>query len=544
MARSKAAHRHYMRQYMRGRRAKAKAAAVVGSVPSGLPVDPAGALAKWSRDALKVPPGHPRAGDPLTLPDFAVDWLRDALAPGVREAGLFVGRKNAKSAICAVYLLGRLVGPLRTAGYRAGIASVDKLKAAELKAQMETIATASGLDGLRFLRSPAPGRVESATGTVDILSADKSAGHASGFDDALVDELGLLAERDRALINGLRTSTSAKDGRFLAISILGDAPFPVEMIGRQADRACVVHVYQAPEGCALDDQAAWDAANPGLACGIKSRSYMADEARRVLATPSDQTHFRAFDLNQPQSPSREMIATVHDWQGCVVPAGDLPERDGRCVVGFDLGGSSSMTALAALWPGTGRLEAWAAFPDTPDLATRAEVDGAPYEQMRERGDLSLYAGRVTPAGEFLRDCAARLAGQRIIAAGADRYRKAEALQALEATKLRWPMVWRGMGAHAKADGSHDVRAFQRRVLAGGFRAVESLLMVSAIKESSIRRDGAGNPALDKHRQRGRIDALQAAVIAAGLAELHGNKPKRTVPRLYIAGQAISLGPET
>ena len=35
-----------------------------------------------------------------------------------------------------------------------------------------------------------------------------------------------------------------------------------------------VHHYRAAEGCALDDEAAWDAANPGLACGIKSRNYM------------------------------------------------------------------------------------------------------------------------------------------------------------------------------------------------------------------------------------------------------------------------------
>jgi len=523
-----------MREYMRKRRAKAKAVKLAASVPNP-PADPAGMLAKWSRDVLKVPPGHPKSGQAMVLPDFAIDWLRESLAAGVRESGLFMGRKNAKSAICAVLLLGYLVGPLRTAGFRAGIASVDKLKANELRTQVEAIATASGLDGLRFLRSPAPGRVESETGSVDILSADKSAGHASGFDIALVDELGLLAERDRALISGLRTSTSAKNGRFLAISILGDAPFPVEMIGRQADPATVVHVYQAPEDCMLDDPVAWAAANPGLACGIKSLSYMRDESRRVLATPSDQAHFRAFDLNQPQSPAREMICAVGDWRACLVSADELPERDGRVCVGFDLGGSSSMTALAALWPGTGRLELWAAFPDTPKLATRAEVDNAPYEQMRERGELALYSGRVTPVGDFLKDCAARLAGERIIAAGADRYRKAEARQALESARLRWPMVWRGTGAHAKADGSHDVRAFQRRVLSGGFRASESLLMASAIKESSIRRDGAGNPALDKHRQRGRIDALQAAVIAAGLAELHGAKPKRTVPRLYVAG---------
>ena len=508
------------------------------SAPVAVPVvsaDPAGELARWSADVLKVPAGHPLAGQPMVIPDFAVDWLRAALAPGVRESGLFMARKNSKSAIVAIYLLGRLVGPIRLAGYRAGVASVDKLKAGELRAQMESIATASSLTGLRFLRSPAPGRVVSATGSVDILSADKSSGHASGFDDAIIDELGLLAERNRPLVSGFRTSTSAKNGRFLAISILGDSPFPVEMIRRKLDPATVVHVYQAPEDCLIDDPSAWHAANPGLACGIKSSSYMLDEARRVLLTPSDQAHFRAFDLNQPQSPSREMICTVTDWQGCVVPVEDLPPRDGRCVVGFDLGGSSSMSALVALWPATGRLEAFAAFPDTPGLQTREEVDNAPYAQMLTRGELALYSGRVTPVGEFLKDCAARLAGERIIVAGADRFRRAEAMQALESANLRWPMRWRGTGAHAKADGSHDCRAFQRRVLGGGFRLAESLLMVSAIKESVIRRDGAGNPALDKHRQRGRIDALQAAVIAAGLAELHGAKPKRTTPRLYVAG---------
>ena len=531
-ARYRANNRARLNAKRRRARVTAKAGKPVAIPP--WPSDPAGVLARWSREVLKVPPGHPKAGGPLTLPDFAVDWLRDSLAPGVREAGLFIGRKNAKSAIVAAYLLGRLVGPLRTAGYRAGVASVDKLKANELRTQAEAIAVASGLTGLRFLRSPAPGRIESATGSVDILSADKSSGHASGFDDAIVDELGLLAERDRALINGLRTSTSAKDGRFLAISILGDSPFPVEMIGRQADQATVVHVYKAPDDCRLDDPKSWAAANPGLAYGIKSLSYMRDESRRVLATPSDQSHFRAFDLNQPQSPSREMICAVTDWQGCVVPADDLPERDGRCVVAFDLGGASSMTALTALWPGTGRLESWAAFPDTPDLKARSAADNAPYEQMRERGELFLYSGRVTPVGEFLQDCAARLAGERIIAAGADRYRKPEALQALSQANVRWPIVWRGTGAHAKADGSHDVRAFQRRVLQGRFRIVDNLLMASAIKESKIDRDPRGNPALDKHRQRGRIDALQAAVISAGLAELHGGKPKRRVPRMYVA----------
>ncbi len=75
---------------------------------------------------LKVPSGHPRARDPLALPDYGVEFIRDALTH--RESFLCIGRKNAKSAIVAVYLLGQLVGPLRVPGYRAGVCSVNKEK--------------------------------------------------------------------------------------------------------------------------------------------------------------------------------------------------------------------------------------------------------------------------------------------------------------------------------------------------------------------------------------------------------------------------------
>ena len=159
----------------------------------------------------------------------------------------------------------------------------------------------------------------------------------------------------------------------------------------------------------------------------------------------------------------------------------------------------------------------------PSLRQRGESDavGGLYERMAERGEVMTFDGRVTPVGAFLQAVAASLAGEHILAAGADRYRAAEARQALESAGVRWPVQWRGTGAHARADGSHDVRAFQRLVLAGRLRTAESLLMESAIAESSVRRDEAGNPALSKARERSRIDALQAGVIAAGLAELRG-----------------------
>ena len=43
-------------------------------------------------------------------------------------------------------------------------------------------------------------------------------------------------------------------------------------------------------------------------------------------------------------------------------------------------------------------------------------------------------------------------------------------------------------------------------------------MEAAIANSCIARDASGNPKLDKAKSRGRIDALQAGVIALGIGK--------------------------
>ena len=484
-------------------------------------------LVKWARECLVVPPGHPLAGEPMAIPDFAERFLRDAMAPGIREALLTVGRKNAKSAVLACLLLAHLAGPLARQGWRGAVCSINKEKANELKRQMEEIAGASGLMGLRFLRSPAPGRVEAAAGTLDILSADRSAGHASGFDLVVCDELGLLVERDRGLLSGLKSSTSARDGRMICISIHGDGPFVPEFLARASDPAVTVHAYIPPAEADPTDPATWVAGNPGLAAGIKSRSYMIDRARLAATNPTDLAYFRAEDCNIPGNPGTEMIVSPAEWNALDNGA----PRDGRCYLGLDAGGSRSMTAAVAIWPESGRMECYGAFPVTDDfdLAARGRADavGLRYQTLHETGQLWTYAGRLTtPVVPFLQDVRERLDGQEVVAVGADRFRKSEVLDYLADAGLNWPVVWRGQGASATADGSADVRAFQRAVLDRWLRPTRpNLLMVHAIAESMIRRDASGNPALDKSRQAGRIDPLSAAVIACGLAERERMKPR-------------------
>ena len=49
-------------------------------------------------------------------------------------------------------------------------------------------------------------------------------GTRAGSDESIVDELGLLHARDREFVNGMRSAISARDGRFMALSIRGDIP--------------------------------------------------------------------------------------------------------------------------------------------------------------------------------------------------------------------------------------------------------------------------------------------------------------------------------
>ena len=515
-------------------RQRSKKAAALAVVPPAkpMPADPIGALALWSADVLRVPAGHPEAGKPMVLPDYAIAYLRDAVA--AQESLLCMGRKNSKSGICAVAALGYLCGPLAQPGWRGAVASLSGGKADELRAQVEAIATASGLaDQLTFRRSPYPGKVVSATGELEILAADRTAGHASGFDVVIVDELGLFPERARELMAGLRSSISAKAGRVLCISVRGDSPLLQEMIDRRGP-ACPVHLYAAPDGCELDDRAAWAAANPGIAAGIKSLAYMEAEAARVAVTPADQGLFRAFDLNERLDPARAMIVMPDQWRRCEVA--ELPPRAGDCVLGFDAGGSAAMTAAAAYWPDTGRMEAWAAFPGRPSLKERGMADGvgALYVQMAQRGELwQVGGGLITDVAGFLGMVRDELGDTRICAMGADRYRRAEIQTMMDAAPGRWPsMTWRGTGAHKNADGSHDVRAFQTAVLSGRVAVEESLLWRHGVASTTLRTDEAGNPALYRASERLRIDVVQAGVIATGLAAL---KPKRRPRRWALAG---------
>lgn len=521
MAKKRASRAAYFREYRRKKKAEAQGQCSLDVPEHATPAQEVAALAAWAREKLVVPPGHPAAGQPMVIPEFALDWLRRAWT--AHESALSVARKNAKSAIAAVVALGYLCGPLRRDGWRGCVCSLTLEKAAELRAQVAAIAEASGL-AVRIRKAPYPGAIESTTGVFDTLAAERHAGHASGYDLVLVDETGLFPPRARDLLAGLRSSVSARNGRVIHISIRGDSPLYREVLDNPAT---VASVFAAPDGCALDDRGAWLAANPGLGT-IKQVSYMEAEVRRIAAAPADEASFRAYDLNQPLSPTREMILSPDDLRACFVDS--PPARHGKAYLGFDFGEATSGTSAVAIWPSTGRVETWLAFGDKPDLKDRGKHDNADYLEMERRGELRTYPGRVTPVDSFLADVAGDLEGVDIAQAAADGYKDAEVKDFLERAELPWVVDFRRVGAGK--DGSSDVRAFQRLVHGQKLAMSENLSLATAIAQSTLRRDANGNPALNKANSRGRIDVLSAAVIAAGLSESHFDREPESPKTLF------------
>ena len=202
-----------------------------------------------------------------------------------------------------------------------------------------------------------------------------------------------------------------------------------------------------------------------------------------------------------------MVCTPADLKACFTDAVDYR---GPVYVGFDVGEAGSGTAACAYWPRTGALRTWLAFGSVPTLKARGKRDGADYLSMERRGELRTYPGRTVPVAQFVRDVRDDLAGANVRGAYADEYKSAELRDCLP-----WPLTIVRTGAGP--DGSAAVRAFQRAILTQTIRLRANLSLASAIKESTLRRNGNGNPAVDRARSQGRIDVLSAAVLAVGAA---------------------------
>ena len=472
-------------------------------------------------ETLKIPEG-PAAGKPVKLAPFQKQFVKGALGDGINVVVLSIGRGNAKTALSAGVALGSIMGkwdnqPRREIVIAARVRDQARIAFDFVCGFIRSLPTEEQ-KLFKIRRSP---RLEIEYGGdggehfIRAIAADGKTALGGSPTLCLMDERGHWPlDRGDDLEHALLSGLGKRNGKALIISTSAATdshPFSVWL--DNPGPGIYIQEHRPAPGLPVDDRASLLQANPGAKHGIGSNvEWLVAQAKRAIARGgSTLTSFRLYNRNERVSgESRDLLLTPDEWLNC--ETADLPPREGQVVVGIDLGGSASMTACAFYWPTSGRLEALGTFPSNPGLSDRGATDGVSgrYSEMHDRGELSLLGDRTVPIAAWLGEVMEQVAGESIAAIIADRFKQAELGEAIDRAGIRAPIVWRGTGWR---DGGEDCERFRRAAFDGKVKSRPSLLLRSAFADAVCLKDPANNLKLAKARSTGRIDAVQAAVIA-------------------------------
>ena len=472
----------------------------------------------------------------MNLRRFQRQFLRGALAPGIDTAALSLPRGNGKSAL-AGYLVSRILDPA-DALFRSGTESVLCAASIEQARIVFRFAreTLEPRGGYRFLDSHTRiGITHKATNTKlrVIGSNGKTAMGLVGCPWAICDEPGAWETNGGTLLHDAIETAKGKPGSPLRALYIGTlAPATGGWWHDLIDDGTHETTYvQALRG----DPERWEAwpeirrCNPLTAISPTFRRKLLQERDAARRDSRLKARFLSYRLNVPSADESTVLLTVDDWAR--VLARPVPERDGRPIVGIDLGGGRAWSAAVAAWR-SGRVEAIAVAPGIPDLEGQEKRDRVPagtYRKLVETGALRLADGlRVQPPGELVRAIRGEWGAPEIIFC--DRFRLDELRDVVNGTPIM-PRVTRW------SDAGADIRATRKSALDGPMACAESsrALLTASLAASRVKPDDAGNVRMvkrDAANNTGRDDVAAALVLAAGAL---ARAPKRRRRRSAIVG---------
>lgn len=479
----------------------------------------------WIGSRLVVNQGE-HAGQAFKVLPWQREFLEQALAPGVQQAALSIGRGNGKTTLVAALASAFIVGPLRQPRAEVPVVAASYAQAriafehvqAFLEREFYPRSDWRVTDSLHWsLIEHKPSRAR-----LRVMSSNPKRAHGLAPALIIADEPAQWSEGDgERMYSALITSLGKIPGsRFVALGTRprSGAHWFARLLTTDAP-GVVAHTFAADEGADIEDESAWEAANPSLPHMPTLRAAIALEARQCRDNPTMVPAFRALRLNQgvDDSDSVQRLVDVEDWLRCEAQEG---EPRGPMVWGIDLGGSQAMSTVACYWPDTYRLDCIAEVGNAPSLTQRGMQDGVGglYEQAAAAGQLSVSDKRV-PDVEALVSRALDRWGKPV-AVVADRWRLAELQDVGERLLGAVQVVPRGQGFR---EGADDVRRFRACVkLAHVAPAGRLTLLQAGLSEAVVVSDPAGNWKLAKHnqggrRQRARDDVVAATILAVGHA---------------------------
>ena len=216
-----------------------------------------------------------------------------------------------------------------------------------------------------------------------------------------------------------------------------------------------------------------------------------------------------------------MLLDVSDWQR--VCARPVPEREGKPIVGLDLGAGRAWSAAVGVWR-SGRVEALAVAPGIPSLEAQEKRDRVPagvYRKLAEGGALRVAEGlRVQPPAALVKAVRAEWGGAEVVFC--DRFRLAELQDSVNGTPVV-PRIARW------SEASEDIRATRKAAKDGPLAvAPESRdLLTASLAAATVKADDQGSIRMAKRgtNNTGRDDVAAALVLACG-ALSRAPKPRR------------------
>ena len=481
--------------------------------------------------ALNAQPG------PRLLP-FQRDWLGAAFGNGLDMGVLAAPRGSGKTMI-----LGRLAALAVTPGspiYVKGdevIAVSASIEMGKLLARAASEVLPEGY--LRWTGLAGGGHRVVGVGpdgsSIRVISGSGKRAMGLGARNRLIlgDEPGSWERRSGALLyEALRGALGKVGGSRLLLIGTKSPAYPgdwwPQLLDDGSGPGVHVTVLDAPEDAAWDEYRTITRANPVIRVSESLRRVVLRERDEARLHSWRQPAFESWRLNRLRQPEREMLLTVADWKK--VTERPCPPREGKPVVGVDLGASRSWTGAVAAWS-NGRVEAFAVVAGLPSLADREKQDGAPrgsYQALADDGSLVVDEGlRMTTAGTAMGEIGRR--GWVPVVVVCDTFKVPDLK---DATKLRInPRRQRW------SEASEDIGALRRLALDGNLAIHPEAAHVLSVSLAStgIERDTSGNMRLsrDSSGHRRRDDLAAALVLAAGEYQRRARRPKRAYKSMIV-----------
>ena len=470
---------------------------------------------------------------------FHADWIRAAYGDDVEVAALSVPRGSAKTWMAA-QLAALSISP-GSPTFESGIEALAVAASLEqsrvlLSFVREALDDLDVYDDYRWLDSGQRLAVtHKKTGTkLRILSSSgKRAMGLAQFHTIFADEPGSWEVRGGELMyDALRQSLGKRAGQRLFLigtrAPAEDGSWWPSLLDGGSGPGTHVTVRSAPPDEPWDAWSTIRRVNPLVMANPSLRKTILRERDAARRRPELRPKFEAYRLNRQVDVYSDGLIAGDGWAR--VEARPVPPREGRPIVGIDLGSSRSWSAAWCLWR-NGRSECYAVCPGIPDLVERERADAMPHGLYRK-----LVADGVLVVDDGLRvSNPATLIGY-LREVGVDPqviYCDRFMLDSLkDAVAGRWRVVPR---VTRWSEATDDITGFRKLVADGPLSITAECrgLARLGLSQASVVSDDQGSVRLTKKRHgRSRDDVAVAGVLAAGALSRVLSKPARR-PLRYV-----------